>query len=495
MTAGATKRDWLHFQHVLGFGADLLPVVPDKDAVPSPLSKVKVFGKIPSMYNQHGEAHGIAQWQKREITEDEVEHWSNDRRLSLCVRARAVRAIDVDITDPKLAERVRNVLDFYSPHTLARRVRANSSKFLCPILLAGEYAKRIIDCGPEGRIEFLADGQQWLIAGGHESGSMYEWVDGLPESIPRFEPEEFEAIWTALEHQFAVAPASKTGPLSGVAPEYGSILTTITDDEEADLAEALRYPPLVAAAGDNDYWSEIGYALLSLGNGWLYFHGLSMRAPNYDGAAAVAWWETHAGQTPRSDFRHIFTLARRLGWRSSAEPSDFPLVEAKDPNEPVIKIEQTIKDLIGKVPDSFCHNTDLQNAHRLHNDFGGTRIIFGRGCFYAWTGKYWERSETEAKRCAAELPRIVKFEADELRPKLEALIEAAPLDVLEQFDKLKATRRADRVGSAAFKLIGFTDLWRTYSRIEDLDVWARQCESESTQAAAARLLRIVMEIL
>lgn len=496
MTAGATKRDWLHFQHVLGLGRDLLPVVPDKNAVPSPLSKVKQFGKIPSAYNSRGEAHGIAQWQKREISEDEVEHWSEDRRLSVCVRAQAVRAIDVDITEPELAKRVLSVLELYSPYPLARRVRANSAKFLCPILLSGEYAKRIINCGQFGRIEFLADGQQWLVAGGHESGSRYEWVDGLPDSIARFTADEFEAIWATLEEQFAIAPASKTGPLSGAAPEYGSILTEITDVEEADLMSALGYPPLLSATVDNDFWSEIGYALLSLGgHGAFIFGEFSMRAPGYTPNAHRDWWSTHEGQTPRSDFRHIFTLARRLGWRSSAEPSDFPIVEPKDDNERLIELEPTVQSLAGAAPVSWYPTTDLANARRLHDKFAGKHVIFGRGCFHEWARTHWARNENAGKRMALELSSIVRDEAEELKPKLEALIEAADPGLLADFEALQAVRRHNRPVNAIFKKIGSTDLWRTYARIEDLEVWAKQCESDSMQAAASRLLKTVMEVL
>lgn len=506
-TQGASVRDWNHFRFVLGLGADLLPVVPDKNAIPSPLSKVKQFGKIPSCFNSRGEAHGIAKWQEREITEDEVEHWSEDRRLSVCVRAKAVRAIDVDITDPEIARRVWNVLDTISPHSLVRRTRANSSKFLCPILLSGEYSKRIIDCGAAGRIEFLADGQQWLVAGGHESGSMYEWVGGLPESIPRLEPEDFESIWSILEERFATIkggdnyarnplPKSRYDGPGAAHPVDNTLLFEISDAEEADLMSALEYPPLLSATVDNDFWSEIGYALLSLGgHGAFIFGEFSVRAPGYTPNSHVDWWSAHEGQTPRSDFRHIFTLARRLGWRSSADPADFPIVEPKDDTAPLIELEPTVHDLAGAAPEHLYPTTDLSNARRLHDRFAGNQVIFGRGCFHEWNGIYWQRNENAGKRCALQLALIVKAEAEELRPKVEALIEAATPEDLADFEALREKRRADRLGSALFKKIGNTELWRTYATMENLEVWAQKCEGDPTQAAAARMLKTVMEVL
>lgn len=492
--AGAAKRDWLHAQHVLGLGADLLPVVPDKNAKPSPLSKVKAFGKIPSAYNHRGEAHGIAQWQSREIIEDEVEHWSEDRRLSLCVRAKAVRAIDVDITNPELAEQISNVLDLTSPYPLARRTRSNSSKFLCPILVDGPLSKRIIDCGADGRIELLADGQQWLFAGGHESGSMYEWADGLPERIPKLTSEEVESIWGALQ-RFAVAKPVNSAPKSSpfTNSEDDSLRTEISDAEEADLNSALEYSPLVASAADNDTWSEIGYALLSLGgHGAFLFSDFSRSAPNYVVSADDVWWSTHQDQTPRSDFRHIFTMARRLGWRSSAEPGDFPLVE---PRTELLIDPELVDDLAGPPPEHLYPTTDLANARRLHDHFAGKTVIYGRGCFHEWNGCFWHRDATAGQRAALQLSLIVRAEADELKPKVDALIEAADPELLADFEALREKRRADRAGSALFRKIGNTELWRAYATMENLEVWAQKCESGATQEAAARMLKTVMEVL
>jgi hypothetical protein len=494
----------LHFQHVLGLGRDLLPVVPDKNAKPAPYSKIKQFGKVPSEYNADGDAHGIAKWPVRQITDEDIDRWSEDRRLSVCVRASAVRAIDVDITNPTLAENVLHVLDRICGISSTRRIRNNSSKFLCPFLLTGEYSKRIIDCGENGRIEFLADGQQWLVAGGHESGARYEWAAGLPESIEQLSAEQFERLWAELKNEFDIkvgdhnAGSTALQPrnviLGGAHPAENTLLTEITDAEEADLTSALEYPPLVAAAADNDFWSEIGYALLSIGeHGAFIFREFSLRAPNYEPGVDSDWWETHRSQTPRSDFRHIFTLARKLGWRGSAEPDDFDLVEPRDTKESIVA--EPRKSGIGPAPVSYYPTTDIANARRLHDNFAGKQVVFGRGCFHEWTGTHWARNDTAGKRCALELTGIVRAEAEELRPKLEALIEAASVDLRADYDTLREKRRANRAGSDLYKKISNTDLWRTYATIEDLEIWAKQCESASTQANAAVLFKTVMEVL
>jgi len=130
---GALQSDWNHFDLVLGLGADLLPVVPDEHAIPSARSAVKKFGKIPSTYDGEGNARGLKDWQKREITSDDIERWSADRRLSMCVRTgetSGVYAIDVDVTDELFADAVAGEIYGEADLTLPRRQRGNSSKFL-----------------------------------------------------------------------------------------------------------------------------------------------------------------------------------------------------------------------------------------------------------------------------------------------------------------------------------------------------------------------------
>lgn len=134
MTAprGADKADWLHFALMLDLEADLLPVVPDKGAQPGPFSRIKEFGKIPSTYDSEGYANGIKDWQNREIKPVDVERWSADRRLSMCLRTgrSGVYAIDVDIEDEEQAKRIEETIERELGFKLPKRVRSNSNKFL-----------------------------------------------------------------------------------------------------------------------------------------------------------------------------------------------------------------------------------------------------------------------------------------------------------------------------------------------------------------------------
>ncbi|MDE2105208.1 MAG: bifunctional DNA primase/polymerase, partial [Patescibacteria group bacterium] len=242
MTApvGATAADWLHFDQVLGLGADLLPVVPDPNARAAPYSAVSKFGKIPSVYDQEDQAHGLKEWQTREITPAAVKHWSADRRYSMCVRASAARAIDVDIdsnirADDVLETICDTLIDMGAP-CLPMRRRANSAKFLMPFRLAGTWKKRriIVHKEPLQAIEFLADGQQWVAAGSHPSGALYEWRNGLPPDIPTLTAPQFEELWRTLTEQYALDPKLSTATAEDTSASDdnldGTVLSVIDPD-------------------------------------------------------------------------------------------------------------------------------------------------------------------------------------------------------------------------------------------------------------------------
>lgn len=209
---GATLEEWEHFANTLGLVRDLLPVVSNLGANFSPNSKMKRIGKTPSKYNGRHEVVGIPDWTSKTSSAADVKRWSAQPDYGICVQTRRVRAIDVDVTDEEVAKRVATLISGVLGHELPRRERDNSVKFLLAFRLEGAFKKRIIDTSA-GRIEFLADGQQFVAAGTHPSGARYTWRSGLPAEIPSLAEDDFERVWSALEHEFssAVAHQAATG--------------------------------------------------------------------------------------------------------------------------------------------------------------------------------------------------------------------------------------------------------------------------------------------
>jgi hypothetical protein len=360
---GATADEWFQLDFVLGLGANLLPCVPAGDDVKVAKGSAlegKV-GKIPSMFNRAGEAHGLKEWQKREIMSAEVQQWSADRRLNVCVRTgpiSGVYAFDVDVDDAETAHEVQMYI--MSPiSTNSVRTRANSAKFLIPFKLDCDIPckKRIIKTA-HGRIELLADGQQFVAAGSHSSGVRYQWSPDLPTTIPTLTLAQVNQMWSELTSRFAMSPSTTktaalatsdqelnlfkseiTSPLISGTPtavnsteNTSQLRTEITDSDWSKLIDALR--TLFEVAGDNDKWSEIGYSLLSLQKtrpARQLFIEFSRKAKGYTEGAPEQWWQAHVGQETRTDYRHIFTLARAQGWGRSSDPNIFAPIRQSVP--------------------------------------------------------------------------------------------------------------------------------------------------------------------
>lgn len=342
---GATPAEWYHFDFELGLGANLLPCVPAApgvQAVEGSALEGKI-GKIPSMFNGMGLAHGLKDWQKRPIAPEEVGLWSRDRRLNICIRTGSISgvyAIDVDIEDARLAHEIAVMIGKGGEAPAIRRTRSNSNKFLVPFRMEGTCPKRIITVvaadkaaktKPQ-RIELLATGQQFVAAGTHSSGVRYEWAGGLPTHIPTLTIDQLNTIWTTLSTALEVAPSPTKSPSTSVTSEHDSVvLTEISEDNWKSLIQALRF--MLPHAGDNDVWSEIGYGLLSLRNSrpaerlWYDF---SRKAVGYEAGAPESWWKAHESQQPRSDYRHLFKIARGLGWALTSSGNEFPIVERHD---------------------------------------------------------------------------------------------------------------------------------------------------------------------
>jgi P4 family phage/plasmid primase-like protien len=483
----ATKEDWFRWDFELGLGADLLPVAP-AGSMPTRGSKIAQdnFGKIPSALTADGHAYGIAKWQSKEITADELAVWSNDPRLSICVRASAVRAIDIDITDADQAAETVNIVNRFFPHERALRFRSNSTKVLFAFRLEGHCEKRILTISKEPlqRIEFLADGQQWLCCGSHPSGVEYQWTEF--SDIPTITPEVFETIWQELATHFNQEVVGNNSTTSAQVESF----IPVTEIGEADLdilREALEFPPLIKAAEDNSVWSEVGYALLSTGRVdlWQTFSQRHSYMSDYDHEAAMVWWRAHQDSIPRTDFSHIILMAKQYGWKQ-VEFGDLV-------GDPLIDDEKSsMEGLIGEIPAKHYETTDQANVHRVKDEFGGKKIIVARTMFHSWTGKYWKQNDAEAYRCAMELTNIIQREIDDARERLDILLQSSAEWQKLEYDKIARPDQSKEVKEFRAKPDGAAIL-TLMDRIDSLKKWQHTCEQGSTQDRAVRMLRNTME--
>lgn len=215
MRFGASPEEWVHWDLELDLTEDLLPLVCTPGLPIAPTSQLTAYGKVPSLRNEAGEVIGLSAWTSRKTTPVQIQRWMQ-QDYGICLQTRRVRALDVDVTDPDLAKAIWNLIREWGELLevcFPIRHRPDSSKFLLLFELPGEFPKQTLQT-TDGMIEFLANGQQCVIAGTHPAGCRYTWrteqtLDGLPTSIPVLTEPLFRALQQELADWFGVSDWSE----------------------------------------------------------------------------------------------------------------------------------------------------------------------------------------------------------------------------------------------------------------------------------------------
>lgn len=397
MTAGATPTDWQYLAG-LDLTEDLLPVVSDTTATISPRSKIKDVGKTPSTFNRDGDVVGLSEWTQQRSTRAQVEQWSRDSRLGICLQTRRVRAIDVDIPDAAVSAAVRDLVVMLAGD-LPCRWRANSGKLLLAFWMPGDYAKRIVRCGDAGNIEFLATGQQFIAHGTHPSGARYQW-DNLDAcavlgGFPVMLPEEFEALWAGLADIYGVEGSTSTR--LGQAP-------------------AERRTPTGGADPVVEYLAANGWVLGEGANGLVHVTCPWKAEHSSDsGPTETSWLPAGVGGIDRGNFKCLHAHCAHRGadeFLAAVGYTDTQFEVVPEPKAPERK----------GVPEAKHLTTDQANAGRIVRQFG-RRLIVMAGQWFAWTGRRWEKDDGEVYRCGCMLSKLIHAEADDWAAKKGASAE------------------------------------------------------------------------
>lgn len=233
MSYGARPGAWGHWDLMLGLTADLLPVVSDPTATISPKSNMKQIGKTPSRFNANGEVAGFKGWTEKTTTGANIDAWKKDDRLGICLQTRYWRALDIDVPDQEAGQAIACRIAELLPDTeLALRFRQGTGKCLIAFRMKGEFAKRVMKV-EGGIIEFLANGQQFIVEGTHPDGTRYEWVGGFPDEPAEISEHNFERLWRVLVDELAIeTPAEVRQHVARLKGE-----TVETDDPVAQFLQ------------------------------------------------------------------------------------------------------------------------------------------------------------------------------------------------------------------------------------------------------------------
>ena len=186
-------NSWNVFAEQFGV-SNILPIAQGGDGIISKLSK-NVVGKVPSVFNRHGEIVGFKDWQQQRTTPAMLNKWASDHRYGLGVllgqplpAGGVAVCIDVDTEDEDHQKTVYGILrSALGVASMPQRVRDNSARRAYVLRITGAdkpITKQVLKLAPneatgkQEAVEILAYGQQFVACGHHPSGAALEWLDG-----------------------------------------------------------------------------------------------------------------------------------------------------------------------------------------------------------------------------------------------------------------------------------------------------------------------------
>jgi putative DNA primase/helicase len=247
---------------------DLVCVVPP-GAQLAPNTSLKDLGKVPGLKGDDG-WHGY-NWRKHVPNLRQIKKWESwDANTGL--RGDQFPAVDIDVDDERLARVVQQVAHRVLGGAPVRR--SVGSRRLLPYRTSTPFPRLALVMtwqGASHKVEILAAGRQYLIAGKHPSGSDYRWETPLPaqaEQLTSVDRDKVERFLSELEVQLrrvsgmelervgggvepAAAPPAQD-ELAAPSPEALEALVREIPNREEDRDGYVRFGHAVRAAGGEE---------------------------------------------------------------------------------------------------------------------------------------------------------------------------------------------------------------------------------------------------
>jgi RecA-family ATPase len=242
------------------------------------------------------------------------------------ILADGLRAIDIDIDDPTLANQIRALALDMLGDTIVR-TRSNSGRCLLPYRAAANTSpqKRVL-AGKLGKVEVLGHGQQFVAFGIHPSGAELRWVPVSPaqmprDGIPEVTEDQISEFFAAAVPLIEAEPEHKLNGKDG--PHYEA-----AGNHPADILDVIAALAVIPndKPSDWEFWNNIGMATWAETGGSVFAYAAwaawSSKHLKHDLAACRERWKHYPTSPPdKTGAGKLFHLAAEAvpGWR---KPSD-----------------------------------------------------------------------------------------------------------------------------------------------------------------------------
>ncbi len=368
---------------------DLVCVIPPGASV-NPASGIVPgqLGKVPGHLRQDGTWTGYA-WQTHAPERGEVLRWMQ-QGANIGLRAEHFPAVDIDVLDAELASAIENLARLTMGPAPTRVGLA--PKRLLLYRTATPFARmrmRITEGNTEHLIEVLAKGQQFLVAGRHPSGSVYQWSrDALRvEELEEITEAKCEAFFAAVEELLKDREATwryEGGRTQSAAATDQLSLRAPSFDAVASIME--KMPNTDALFPNRSHYLAMGYALKASVGPEHEYEGLQLFAAwakrwdhgtkhNDLDVVAADWKRMHAPFATGWGF--LVDMAAKAGVHVAQEVFD---VIAERP-DPVVERREELAPTFG---------TEHWLAWRaLHLIGPRLRFVPQQGKWYVWNSTHW----------------------------------------------------------------------------------------------------------
>jgi P4 family phage/plasmid primase-like protien len=244
---------------------DLVCVVPP-DGQLAENTTIVDRGKAPGLRGPDG-WHGY-NWRAHRTTHADATRW-DEWGANVGVRGDKHPSVDIDVDDERLARVVQQIAHRVLGPAPVRR--STGSRRLLPYRTAEPFPRLALVItwqGQSHKIEILAAGRQYLVAGTHPSGQPYRWEQPLPapDQLTLVDRDKVERFLSELERELRRVPGIQLERVGGgaeVAPpaqeglqapslEALAELVARIPNREADRDGYVRFGHAVKAAGGEE---------------------------------------------------------------------------------------------------------------------------------------------------------------------------------------------------------------------------------------------------
>jgi hypothetical protein len=363
-----------------GFGPDLIPILPPEAPMPDDAGGiVSKRGKVPGWLRQDGLWVGYGDWTSVVATEKDLRKWGEWPGAGVGLQARHWPAIDIDVDDEDMSRRIAGYVERNLGPAPKRTGRP--PRVLMPYcLIDGDtFRKRRIELiDPDGvihAVEFLGDGQQYVVGGLHP-GTMKPYTWSKPMLAGELTKVTTGQLMAFIEKMIEAFGRVEGWSVNLAAHTQGADRTAVAQDGLAAPSPEHVIKLLEQMPNELDYdgWVRFSAAVKAAGGDVVYeaWERWCLKWPDNTQQSCAEKWDSFrppygvgwdyvraiARETGVSDAENVFSVLPSSRSAAGQSAQNLPATDSEDYDNSAAK---------GAMFDTYCYVLDVKRFVDLRN--------------------------------------------------------------------------------------------------------------------------------